>query len=109
MNVIYKSRTNGEFAVVYYVYAHWLLNQGNSSKGGFHGTHRTPSRSATEQWPSFTKQLQPMFITPDQVNDIDRSNNRKRSIVPLEVNLTPPPNLVVDMVVLPTSTFSGKD
>jgi len=50
-----------------------------------------------------------MFITPDQVNDIDRSNNRKRSIVPLEVNLTPPPNLVVDMVVLPTSTFSGKD
>jgi len=47
MNVIYKSRANGEFAVVYYVYAHWLLNEGNSSKRGFHGTHGTPSRSAT--------------------------------------------------------------
>jgi len=34
VNVIYKSRANGEFAVVYYVYAHWLLNEGNSSKGG---------------------------------------------------------------------------
>jgi len=43
MNVIYKSRENGEFAVVYYVYAH----EGTSSKGGFHGTHGTPSRSAT--------------------------------------------------------------
>ena len=38
----------GEFAVVYYVYAHWLLNEGNSLKRGFHGTHGTPSRSATE-------------------------------------------------------------
>ena len=47
MNVIYKSRGNGEFTVVYYVYAHWLLNEGNSSKGGFRGTHGTPSRSAT--------------------------------------------------------------
>ena len=47
MNVIYKSRANGEFAVVHYVYAHWLLNEGNSSKGGFHGTHGTPSRSDT--------------------------------------------------------------
>ena len=34
MNIIYKSRANGEFAVVYYIYAHWLLNEGNSSKGG---------------------------------------------------------------------------
>jgi len=47
MNVIYKSRAIGEFAVVCYVYAHWLLNEDNSSKGGFHGTHGTPSRSAT--------------------------------------------------------------
>ena len=46
-NVIYKSRANEEFAVVYYVYAHWLLNKGNSSKGRFHGTHGTPSRSTT--------------------------------------------------------------
>jgi len=34
MNVIYMSRANGEFAVVYCFYAHWLLNEGNSSKGG---------------------------------------------------------------------------
>ena len=33
---------------MYYVYARWLLNEGNSSKGGFHGTYGTPSRSATE-------------------------------------------------------------
>lgn len=42
-----------------------------------------------------------------QVSDIDRTNNRKRSLGPLEVTLTPPPNLVVDAVVAPTSTFSG--
>ena len=47
MNVIYKSRANGEFAIVYYIYAHWLLNKSNSSKGEFHGTHGTPSRFAT--------------------------------------------------------------
>jgi len=40
-------RASGEFAVVYYFYTHWLLNEGNPSKGGFHGTHGIPSRSAT--------------------------------------------------------------
>jgi len=34
-------RASGEFAVVYYFYTHWLLNEGNPSKGGFHGTHGT--------------------------------------------------------------------
>ena len=33
---------------MYYVYAQWLLNEGNSSQRGFHGTHRPPSGSATE-------------------------------------------------------------
>ena len=43
-----------------------------------------------------------------QVNDIDRSNNRRTSVAPVEVNLTPPPNLIVDTIVIPASTFSGK-
>ena len=32
---------------MYYVYAQWLLNEGNSSKRGFYGTHGPPSGSAT--------------------------------------------------------------
>jgi len=42
MNVIYKSRANGEFAIVYYIYAHWLLNESNSSKGGVPWNPRNP-------------------------------------------------------------------
>ena len=42
------------------------------------------------------------------MNDIDRSNNRRTSTSPVKVNLTPPPNLVVESVSIPSSTFSGK-
>ena len=47
------------------------------------------------------------FLFDKQVLDIERNNNRKRSLAPLEVTLTPPPNLVIDTVVVPSSTFSG--
>lgn len=43
-----------------------------------------------------------------QVNDIDRSNNIRSSTAPVQINLTPPPNLVVEQVVTPRSTFSGE-
>lgn len=42
------------------------------------------------------------------MNDIDRGNNRRTSIAPVEINLTPPPNLIVATVVGPESTFSGE-
>jgi len=42
------------------------------------------------------------------VNDIDRGNNRRTSISPVEVKLTPPPNLVVENIIGPESTFSGE-
>lgn len=42
------------------------------------------------------------------MNDIDRSNNRRTSTSPVKVNLTPPPNLVVESVNIPSSTFSGE-
>lgn len=42
-----------------------------------------------------------------QVNDIDRRNNRRISTLPLQVKLTPPPNLEVTAVNIPRSTFSG--
>ena len=42
------------------------------------------------------------------MNDIDRGNNRRTSISPVEVKLTPPPNLVVENIIGPESTFSGE-
>ena len=32
----------------------------------------------------------------------------KDAITPVQISLTPPPNLVVEEVITPTSTFSGK-
>ena len=46
---------------MYYVYAHWLLNEGSSSKGGFHGTHRTSSGSATD-WAGTPTKFQQLRI-----------------------------------------------
>lgn len=42
-----------------------------------------------------------------QVNDIDRSNNRQISNNPVQINLTPPSNLIVQSVIVASSTFSG--
>ena len=42
-----------------------------------------------------------------QVNDIDRQNNIRSATHPVQINLTPPPNLIVEQVVTPRSTFSG--
>ena len=39
--------------------------------------------------------------------DSDRSNNLRISTTPVQVQLTPPPNLRVESVVSPASFFSG--
>jgi hypothetical protein len=56
---------------------------------------------------SFTMSLLYIHTHIPQINDIDRSNNRRTGVAPVQVNLTPPPNLVVEEIVTPTSTFSG--
>ena len=42
-----------------------------------------------------------------QVNDIFRENNRKLSSTPIQINLTPPSNLVVTLISHLSTTFSG--
>ena len=42
-----------------------------------------------------------------QVNDIFRGNNRRLSSTPIQINLTPPPNLIVSAITYPSTTFSG--
>ena len=42
-----------------------------------------------------------------QVNEVYRNNNRRLSTTPIQINLTPPPNLVVSAITHPSTTFSG--
>lgn len=52
-----------------------------------------------------------VFVETDvrrAVEDIDRSNNLIRSDGTVEIRLTPPPDLQVSDVIVPSSSFSGK-
>jgi hypothetical protein len=42
-----------------------------------------------------------------QVNEVYRYNNRRLSTTPIQINLTPPPNLIVSAITHPSTTFSG--
>ncbi len=42
-----------------------------------------------------------------QVNEVYRYNNRRLSTTPIQINLTPPPNLIVSSITHPSTTFSG--
>lgn len=42
------------------------------------------------------------------VTDYDRNNNMGRSDVPVNVRLTPPPDLMVSTIIVPETTFSGR-
>ena len=51
-----------------------------------------------------------VYVKTDVYNDVDdydRSNNLRRSTGPVEIRLTPPPDLVVTSVVVPATSFSG--
>lgn len=52
-----------------------------------------------------------VFVETDSLNrvdDIDRSNNMVRSDDTIEVRLTPPPDLQVTSVIVPSTSFSGE-
>ena len=52
-----------------------------------------------------------VFVKTDVYNyisDIDRSNNLLKAGDIIEAKLTPPPDLRVDMVTIPSSSYSGK-
>ena len=44
-----------------------------------------------------------------QISDIDRSNDMLLADSPVQVSLTPPPNLQVEKIVFPSPSFSGED
>ncbi|XP_068683141.1 uncharacterized protein [Montipora foliosa] len=44
----------------------------------------------------------------NRISDIDRSNNMLLADGPVQVSLTPPPNLKVEKIVFPSPSFSGK-
>ena len=44
-----------------------------------------------------------------QISDMDRSNDMLLADNPVQVLLTPPPNLKVEKIVVPNPSFSGKD
>jgi hypothetical protein len=53
-----------------------------------------------------------VFINTDcylQENDFDFSNNIHRALTPLQVTLTPPPNLVVSSIRIQSQTFSDQE
>ena len=44
-----------------------------------------------------------------QISDIDRSNDMLLADSPVQVSLTPPPNLKVEKIVFPSPSFSGEE
>lgn len=44
-----------------------------------------------------------------QISDMDRSNDMMLADSPVQVSLTPPPNLKVEKIVFPSPSFSGED
>ena len=44
-----------------------------------------------------------------QIDDIDRSNDMLIGDNPVQVSLTPPPNLKVEKIIVPNPSFSGKN
>lgn len=44
-----------------------------------------------------------------QISDIDRSNDVLIGDNPVQVSLTPPPNLKVEKIIVPNPSFSGKN
>ena len=44
-----------------------------------------------------------------QISDIDRTNDILLADSPVQVSLTPPPNLKVEKIVLPSPSFSGEE
>ena len=49
-----------------------------------------------------------MFVVL-QISDIDRSNDMLLADSPIQVSLTPPPNLKVEKIVFPSPSFSGEE
>ena len=69
------------------------------------------SSSATIRLREDTIGLFYIFVNTDlfyHVEDFDRSNNIRRSETPIEIRLTPPPDLVVTDIVVPETSYSGK-
>ena len=53
-----------------------------------------------------------MFVQTDtlnQISELDRSNNILKASDVIDVKLTPPPDLRVDTIVIPSSSYSGKN
>ena len=44
-----------------------------------------------------------------QISDIDRTNDILLADSPVQVSLTPPPNLKVEKIVFPSPSFSGEE
>ena len=44
-----------------------------------------------------------------QISDMDRSNDMMLADNPVQVSLTPPPNLKVEKIVFPSPSFSGEE
>ena len=52
-----------------------------------------------------------VFVQTDiyrQISDIDTSNNLRKSDDIIDAKLTPPPDLRVDTVIVPSSSYSGE-
>ena len=68
--------------------------------------------SATIKLQQNTIGLYYVFVLTDfyhYIDDYDRSNNLKRSETPVDVRLTPPPDLLVTDIVVPETSYSGKN
>ncbi len=67
--------------------------------------------SATIKLQENTIGLYYVFVLTDSyyyIDDYDRTNNLRRSDTPIDIRLTPPPDLIVSDIAIPDASYSGR-